>query len=57
MLGGKPENVRNINCSNSRNNLPLKPGSATLPFFGVQPVILDNEGNDHINGAFEETYV
>jgi acetyl-CoA synthetase len=23
----------------------LKPGSATLPFFGVQPEILDNEGN------------
>jgi acetyl-CoA synthetase len=24
----------------------LKPGSATLPFFGVEPVILDNEGNE-----------
>ncbi len=24
----------------------LKPGSATLPFFGVQPAILDNEGNE-----------
>lgn len=24
----------------------LKPGSATKPFFGVQPVILDNEGNE-----------
>jgi len=24
---------------------PLKPGSATLPFFGVLPVILDGEGN------------
>ncbi len=23
---------------------PLKPGSATLPFFGVKPAILDNEG-------------
>jgi acetyl-CoA synthetase len=23
----------------------LKPGSATLPFFGVQPAIVDNEGN------------
>ncbi len=23
----------------------LKPGSATLPFFGIQPAILDNEGN------------
>ena len=25
---------------------PLKPGSATLPFFGVQPVVVDNEGNE-----------
>ncbi len=25
--------------------IDLKPGSATLPFFGVQPVIVDNEGN------------
>lgn len=25
--------------------IATKPGSATLPFFGVQPVILDNEGN------------
>jgi acetyl-CoA synthetase len=24
----------------------LKPGSATLPFFGVQPALLDNEGNE-----------
>ena len=24
----------------------LKPGSATLPFFGIQPVILDQEGNE-----------
>lgn len=23
-----------------------KPGSATLPFFGIQPVLLDNEGNE-----------
>ena len=29
---------------------PLKPGSATLPFFGVQPVIVDNDGNE-LNGA------
>ncbi|WP_347330398.1 acetate--CoA ligase [Marinimicrobium locisalis] len=28
----------------------LKPGSATLPFFGVQPVLLDNEGNE-VKGA------
>jgi acetyl-CoA synthetase len=25
---------------------PLKPGSATNPFFGVQPVLLDEEGNE-----------
>ena len=25
---------------------PLKPGSATLPFYGVKPVIVDNEGNE-----------
>jgi len=25
---------------------PLKPGSATFPFFGVQPVILDENGNE-----------
>ncbi|MBE7413245.1 MAG: acetate--CoA ligase [Leptospiraceae bacterium] len=25
--------------------IPTKPGSATLPFFGVRPVIVDNEGN------------
>jgi len=30
----------------------LKPGSATLPFFGVQPVILDNEGKE-LTGAAE----
>ena len=29
---------------------PLKPGSATRPFFGVQPVIVDNDGN-HLEGA------
>ena len=26
--------------------IPLKPGSASLPFFGVQPVILDEQGNE-----------
>lgn len=26
--------------------IPTKPGSATLPFFGVQPAILDNDGNE-----------
>lgn len=30
----------------------LKPGSATLPFFGVQPVLLDSEGN-MLEGATE----
>ena len=25
---------------------PLKPGSATRPFFGVQPVVLDDQGNE-----------
>ncbi len=24
--------------------IPLKPGSATLPFFGVRPILVDNEG-------------
>ena len=28
----------------------LKPGSATLPFFGVKPVLLNSDGNE-INGA------
>ena len=26
--------------------IPLKPGSATFPFYGVQPVLLDDEGNE-----------
>lgn len=30
----------------------LKPGSATLPFFGIEPVILDAEGNE-LEGASE----
>ncbi len=25
---------------------PLKPGSATLPFFGIEPVLLDEKGNE-----------
>jgi acetyl-CoA synthetase len=29
---------------------PLKPGSATFPFFGVEPVILDDKGNE-LEGA------
>lgn len=31
---------------------PLKPGSATLPFFGIQPVIVDGEGKI-LEGACE----
>ena len=31
---------------------PLKPGSATRPFFGVEPVIVDGEGN-RLEGAGE----
>jgi len=31
---------------------PLKPGSATRPFFGVKPMIVDNDGN-HLEGATE----
>jgi acetyl-CoA synthetase len=31
---------------------PLKPGSATRPFFGVEPVIVDGEGN-RVEGAGE----
>jgi acetyl-CoA synthetase len=26
--------------------VPTKPGSATLPFFGIEPVLLDNDGNE-----------
>ncbi len=29
---------------------PTKPGSATLPFFGVEPVLLDEQGNE-LDGA------
>tara|TARA_B100001758_G_scaffold134854_1_gene116076 strand:+ start:3405 stop:5345 length:1941 start_codon:yes stop_codon:yes gene_type:complete len=28
--------------------IPIKPGSATLPFFGVSPVLLDENGNEII---------
>jgi len=31
---------------------PTKPGSATFPFFGVEPVILDDKGNE-LQGACE----
>ncbi|HEX3861491.1 MAG TPA: acetate--CoA ligase [Stellaceae bacterium] len=31
---------------------PLKPGSATRPFFGIEPVIVDGEGN-RLDGAVE----
>jgi acetyl-CoA synthetase len=34
----------------------LKPGSATLPFFGVQPALVDNEGN-RLEGAAEGNLV
>ncbi len=30
---------------------PLKPGSATRPFFGVQPVIVDNDGKEQEGSA------
>jgi acetyl-CoA synthetase len=29
---------------------PLKPGSATFPFFGVKPVLLDAQSGEHIEG-------
>ena len=34
----------------------LKPGSATLPFFGVQPALLDEKGNE-LHGAAEGALV
>jgi len=34
----------------------LKPGSATLPFFGVMPALVDNEGNE-LQGAAEGNLV
>ncbi|GAA6153468.1 acetate--CoA ligase [Pseudoteredinibacter isoporae] len=34
----------------------LKPGSATRPFFGVQPALMDNDGNE-IHGAGEGSLV
>ncbi|MDN3559579.1 acetate--CoA ligase [Halomonas sp. FeN2] len=35
---------------------PLKPGSATVPFFGVKPALVDNEGNK-LEGATEGNLV
>ncbi|MEM6903656.1 MAG: AMP-binding protein, partial [Pseudomonadota bacterium] len=32
--------------------IPLKPGSATKPFFGVQPLLVDNDGKE-LEGATE----
>jgi acetyl-CoA synthetase len=32
--------------------IPTKPGSATLPFFGIRPVIVDGDGR-HLEGATE----
>ncbi|MFT7558232.1 MAG: acetyl-CoA synthetase [Flavobacteriales bacterium] len=34
----------------------LKPGSATVPFFGVEPAIIDNEGNE-LEGVAEGSLV
>ncbi|MDN6296954.1 MAG: acetate--CoA ligase [Halomonas sp.] len=36
--------------------MPLKPGSATRPFFGVQPAIMDSEGNQ-LDGEAEGNLV
>ncbi|CAM3587637.1 acetate--CoA ligase [Halomonas lysinitropha] len=36
--------------------IDLKPGSATLPFFGVVPALVDNEGNE-LKGATEGNLV
>ncbi|HCH32589.1 MAG TPA: acetate--CoA ligase [Oceanospirillaceae bacterium] len=36
--------------------VPTKPGSATLPFFGVVPALVDNEGNE-LEGAAEGNLV
>jgi len=36
--------------------ISLKPGSATLPFFGIQPGLVDNEGNP-LEGAAEGNLV
>lgn len=32
------------------NIVDLKPGSATLPFFGILPVILDENGKEMMDG-------
>ncbi|CAI5493621.1 unnamed protein product [Closterium sp. Naga37s-1] len=34
--------------------MPLKPGCATLPFFGVEPVVLDEQGREIAAGEGEE---
>src|SRR5690606_14651304 len=36
--------------------IELKPGSATLPFFGVEPALLDNDGNE-VHGVGEGNLV
>ncbi|NIC04687.1 acetate--CoA ligase [Billgrantia bachuensis] len=36
--------------------MDLKPGSATLPFFGVMPALVDNEGNE-LKGAVDGNLV
>jgi len=35
---------------------PLKPGSATRPFFGIQPALVDSEGNE-LEGAIDGNLV
>ena len=43
---------------NSSTNwcIPLKPGSATKPFYGIKPVIVDKNGKE-IKGAGEGRFV
>ncbi len=36
---------------------PLKPGSATTPFFGIKPAVLDPHGGDPLEGAAEGVLV
>ena len=36
--------------------ITLKPGSATLPFFGIEPALVDNDGNE-LEGAVEGNLV
>ena len=36
--------------------IDAKPGSATKPFFGIKPVLVDNDNNE-LSGEAEEIYV